>query len=215
MQKLTIKSCFLDGGNFTLTGKSWAVMINPAAYEHKQSISRAKERAPGKAGYLPKFNAMNETIFFKEIVIDGTGVLTTKDVKSSIDDLRAIVYDYSGEKHEPPYVQLLWGNLIFYGCLDTISVNYTLFKGTGEPLRAKVDLSFTRAMSAQEEARVANRSSPDLSHRFEVRAGDTLPLLCYQVYGDSSYYREVATFNKLNHFRELTPGVRLIFPPLV
>ena len=201
MQKLTIKSCFLDGGDFTPTGKSFEVMINPAAYEHKQSVTRAKERAPGKAGYLPKFNGMNETISFREIVIDGTGVLTTKDVKSSIDEPRAVVYDYSGEKHEPPWVKLLWGNLIFNGCLDAMSVNYTLFKGTGEPLRAKVDLSFTRAMSPQEEAQVARRSSPDLSHRVEVMAGDTLPLLCYRVYGDSSYYREVASINKLNNFR--------------
>lgn len=214
MKKLAIKSCFLDGGNFTPDGRSFEVMINPAAFEHKQNISRARERAFGKAGYLPKFNSINETISFKEIVIDGTGVLTTKAVSDSVADLRAVVYDYSGEKHEPPWVQVLWGDFIFYGCLDAMSVNYTMFKATGEPLRAKVDLSFTRAMSPQEEARVANRSSPDLSHRFRVRAGDSLPLLCYQIYGDSSYYREVANFNKLNNFRELIPGSRLVFPPL-
>jgi nucleoid-associated protein YgaU len=111
-------------------------------------------------------------------------------------------------------VRLLWGSLIFFGRMTSMSTQYTLFKASGEPLRAKVDLQFVGTMSKSESQLVANRSSPDLSHVVVVRDGDTLPLLCNRIYGDSSYYPEVAQANGLAGFRELLPGQRLVFPPL-
>jgi nucleoid-associated protein YgaU len=58
------------------------------------------------------------------------------------------------------------------------------------------------------------KSSPDLSHLVTVKAGDTLPLLCCNIYGSSVYYLEVARVNGLAHFRDLAPGMQLLFPPL-
>jgi nucleoid-associated protein YgaU len=63
------------------------------------------------------------------------------------------------------------------------------------------------------EAKTANRNSPDLSHMVEVRAGDTLPLLCHRIYNDSSYYPEVAKINKIINMQTLTPGNQTPFPP--
>lgn len=106
----------------------------------------------------------------------------------------AAVYD--GENHEPNHVRLLGGSLIFCGRLESMSVEYTLFKPSGKPLRA-------------------NRSSPDLSHVIEVKAGDdALPLLCDRVYKDCSCYLEVARVNHITHFRDIAPGRKLHFPPL-
>ena len=135
-------------------------------------------------------------------------------VKSQVAQLTKVVYRYVGEKHEPPHVRLLWGSLIFFGRLESMSTQYTLFKPSGEPLRAKVDLSFVGAMSKKEGELVSNRSSPDLSHRVLVREGDTLPLLCDRIYGDPGYYIDVARFNSLTDFRRLEPGRELRFPPL-
>jgi nucleoid-associated protein YgaU len=69
-------------------------------------------------------------------------------------------------------------------------------------------------MSGEEEKLSADASSPDLSHVVQVRQGDTLPLLCHRIYGDSRYYLKVAQFNGLQQFRSLPPGLRLHFPPL-
>ena len=69
-------------------------------------------------------------------------------------------------------------------------------------------------MSKEEEALRANRSSPDLSHIIEVKAGDNLPMLCYQVYKDSAYYLDVARVNGITNFRDIRPGTKLHFPPL-
>lgn len=95
-----------------------------------------------------------------------------------------------------------------------MTVDNTLFTSSGEPLRAKLQLEFDSFMTNEEEALRANRSSPDMSHLVEVRAGDTLPLLCYRIYRDSSYYLDVARHNNITDFRNLEPGSKLHFPPL-
>ena len=46
-----------------------------------------------------------------------------------------------------------------------------------------------------------------------VLAGDTLPLLCQQIYGSATHYLQVAAFNGLDDFRVLEPGRELLFPP--
>jgi nucleoid-associated protein YgaU len=69
-------------------------------------------------------------------------------------------------------------------------------------------------MSKEQQALQEANSSPDLTHTIEVKAGDTLPLLCYQVYKNAAYYPEVARINRLNNLHELRPGQRLTFPPL-
>jgi hypothetical protein len=223
-KKLTITACTMDkGGTISATGTTFEVMMNPSGYTHQRSIEYSDAAATGSAGRTNNFDKMGqETITFTEMIIDGTGAVpptvssnSTRDVKSQVDALTKIVYNYSGNNHEPPWVRLLWGSLIFFGRLSSMTLNYTLFKPNGEPLRAKVNLEFRGAMSPQEEALRANRSSPDLSHRIHVVDGDTLPLLCYRVYRDSSYYPEVARFNGLTNFRSLKPGTVLLFPPLV
>ena len=45
------------------------------------------------------------------------------------------------------------------------------------------------------------------------KAGDTLPLLCREIYGSASCYLRVAQVNALDDFRNLTVGQELIFPP--
>ena len=73
---------------------------------------------------------------------------------------------------------------------------------------------FARGSERFHQWLLANRTSPDLSHRVQVCEGDTLPLLCHRIYGDASYYPEVARFNRLQGFRHLPAGLQLDFPPL-
>ncbi|MDB5157311.1 MAG: LysM peptidoglycan-binding protein, partial [Mucilaginibacter sp.] len=70
--------------------------------------------------------------------------------------------------------------------------------------------------SIEDKKRVAqeNAQSPDLTKVRVVMEGDTLPLLCYKIYGDSKYYIEVAQANNLNDFRYLQTGEKIKFPPL-
>jgi hypothetical protein len=210
------------GGSVTIDrSKTFSVMINPAEFKQEYSIEYSPQKTLGQIGSDNKFSAVNSDKVGFSLVLDGTGAVPAStagtapaDVKTQINNLLAVVYQYDGETHEPGRVRLLWGSLIFFGRMTTMSTQYTLFKPSGAPLRAKVDLQFVGSMSKSEEQLVSNRSSPDLSHIVLVREGDTLPLLCASIYGDPSYYPEVARFNGLLEFRDLKPGAKLHFPPL-
>lgn len=202
------------------TSVAFTVLLNPADVKHTRGIVYDKKKAQGQPAIDPKFSAADvETLGFA-LVLDGTGVVPLPagearlDVKTQLENLNKLVYQYDGNQHEPGRVRLLWGTLIFFGRMQTMSTHYTLFKPSGAPLRAKVDLSFVGSMSKRETELVSNLSSPDLTHLVEVRDGDTLPLLCNRIYGDPGYYLEVARFNQLTDFRNLKPGGKLHFPPL-
>ncbi len=211
-------------GTLTLeTNERFEVLINPAEFKHTAGISYSKDKTLGDSAASAKFSAVDDEKVSFALVLDGTGVVpggvgasarSPRSVKAQLADLHNVAYNYVGTLHEPPHVRLLWGSLIFFGRLESMSTQFTLFKPSGEPLRAKVDLSFTGATSKREGELVSNRSSPDLSHRVQVREGDTLPLLCQRIYGDAGFYMDVAAFNGLGDFRRLKPGLELHFPPL-
>lgn len=194
------------------------VMLNPEKFTHNLSINYNTKEGKGKSETEAKFNAYRPQNVSFNIWIDGTGVVNpgkgSPDVRTQIKQLKDVVYKYNGQKHEPNDIKLLWGSFIFFGRLKTMEVEYTLFKPSGEPLRANVGLAFVGSVSSEEESARAQRNSPDLTHIVEVKAGDTLPLLCYRTYKDCSYYAEVAKVNNIVNFRSLEPGRRLEFPPL-
>ena len=207
-----------ESGSFTLKdAAAFKVLLNPSEFNHRRSISYNTEETPGQPGADTRFAAVNPDTVGFSLMLDGTGVVPNErplTVEEQVKKLSKVVCNYDGKKHEPNHVRLLWGTLILYGRLTEMNLTYTLFKPSGDPLRAKADLKFVGFMSNKQTEAAARRSSPDLSHVVEVRAGDTLPLLCSQIYGDPAYYAEVARFNRLQDVHRLTPGDRLRFPPL-
>ncbi|MFQ6030362.1 MAG: peptidoglycan-binding protein [Dehalococcoidia bacterium] len=228
-----------DKGNVEpLTGgeDNFKVMLNPSEFTHDHSISynassadddsndssTSKNQAIGKAAPTAEFKGYQADSMKFSLVIDGTGVVTpprsatggSTDVAAQIDNLNQVVYDFNSDEHRPRIVQIAWGSYLFVGRLKSMSVQYTLFKPSGEPLRAKISLAFVEYVSREQESLEAGRESPDLTKVVEVRAGDTLPLLCYRIYKNSTYYAEVARINNIVSFRGLKPGSQLVFPPL-
>ena len=117
--------------------------------------------------------------------------------------------------HSPRPVKLLWGKLNFKCRLTALSLEYKLFTSEGEPLRVIAKATFTETPeSTLQELLLANFSSPDITHSRVVKEGDTLPLLTYEVYGDASYYLQVAKANNLINFNKLKPGDVIYFPPI-
>jgi nucleoid-associated protein YgaU len=215
----------ISGCNLSKNGKisvddgrpMFKASINPSGYNHQFGIRYTQSSAQGLSSEEAKFNAVqSEKLSLKELVLDGTGAVpgTKLPVKQQVEQLRKTVYDYVGDKHEPPIVQVVWGSLLFYGRIESLKFDYTLFAPNGEPLRAKVTLSFIEFTSAAEEVKESARKSPDLTHQIIVRAGDTLPLLCERIYRDPAYHLEVARINGLTLVRQLEPGMSLRFPPL-
>ena len=70
--------------------------------------------------------------------------------------------------------------------------------------------------NSDDKTRVAKAQdhSADLTHRRVFKAGDTLPGLCREVYGDPRLYLKVAAANGLDDVRGVKPGTAVFFPPL-
>jgi hypothetical protein len=213
-ERLSIKA--IDGSN------QFGVMLNPTSFTHKHNISYSDKcnKVVGAIAPETKFSAYEAENLDFEIMLDGTGAVqnntgAVKTVEEQIEALKKVVYDYDGAEHEPQIVNVIWGTLFFQCRLTSLDLEYLLFKADGSPLRAKVKLAFKGFMTNAEKAKVAKTSSPDLTHIIEVKAGDTLPLLCHKIYKDSSYHIEVAQHNGLASCLHITPGSQLYFPPLI
>ena len=201
-------------------GAPFEMMINPETYSHNYSISYTDRRKLGSSAQAAIFNQMaKEKLSFK-IILDSTGVVPLsdankgKDVKQMIKDLRGVVYDYQGSIHQPYFVEILWGAMLFKGRLADFSLEYKMFRSDATPLRANVSLSFIGYISEEMAAAKAKESSPDMTHIVTIKEGDTLVELCQNIYGKSRYYLKVAEHNNLTNFRSLNPGSRISFPPL-
>ncbi len=162
-----------------------------------------------------EFKKMKPGDMSLSLFIDGTGANGVAiDVQEKIAKFQTVT-GYNGNIHRPNYLKVAWGTLQIKRCvLKGASIAYKMFKPDGVPLRAIISADFTDNSDDQTRVAIAQDESPDLTHMRLVKAGDTLPALCYEIYGDAQYYLEVAKANRIDNFRSLSPGLRILFPPL-
>ncbi|MBQ4766343.1 peptidoglycan-binding protein [Pectobacterium versatile] len=217
MEKITIKSITSKGS----VAQTFSATLNPNSIKHNFGISYTNAGLQQQGDISPKtaFKGYESEKLDFELLLDGTGVTgntSTNTVQKQLSTLKKVTYAYNGEQHEPYPVVISWGSSVsFRGRLTSININYSLFDSSGNPLRATVSLSFTKFLTQKEKSALKKQSSPDLTHMIEFKAGDTLPMLCHKIYNDSSYYLEVARANHLISTRQIKPGTRLYFPPLI
>ncbi len=135
------------------------------------------------------------------------------DVSSEVDRFLELCWKQDTSKHEPRHLTIVWGTSGFplqnFKCrLMSAEVTFGTFSAEGAPAYAQIEAVFVEDRAPEE------RSSPDLTHRRTVLAGDTLPAMCREIYGSSKYYIRVARYNKIDNIREITPGMQIHFPPL-
>ena len=194
---------------------TYMAKINPEKFSLNKKVVIESSNSGDTSGSISKFKGYDPDSLSFDLMFDGTGVINDEtNVESEITKLTNTIYAYHGEDHKPPYLIVMWKSLVFKCLLESFNTEYTLFKPDGTPIRAKVSLSFKEYLDAALEAKKVKKSSPDLTHVKTVRVGDSLPLMCRDVYGDVGYYSLVAEANGLVNFRELEVGSKLYFPPL-
>ncbi|MEX6627290.1 CIS tube protein [Tenacibaculum salmonis] len=218
---LMIITAYSDNEYASETGDSCTVQINPASYSHEHTIEYNKFQPVGSPGTSVWYKGTPPEKVSFDIYFDATGAVsstsllaTQTPVSDQVDTFKTTCFTYNGSIHEPNYLIISWGTLVFKCKLTSLNISYTLFQSDGTPLRAKLSVAFDGAVSADDIAAEADNQSPDLTHFIEMKEGDTLPLICYKIYGDSSYYIDVAKFNNILNFRNIIPGTKLYLPPL-
>jgi hypothetical protein len=197
---------------------SFEALINPESYALDYKVKTGDGQGQGTSGKQLKFECtMPEELTF-EFLFDNTGIIDGKPNKEGVFDdvthFRKMLTGYQGKSHEPYHLKLVWGSLIFKCRAIELGITYKLFKPNGKPIRAVAKVKFKSSVEEKKRAAKENKTSPDLTHVRKIKAGDTLPLLCFQIYGDPQYYLQVAEKNRLENFRSLTPGTDIFFPPI-
>jgi len=212
----------------TTTGDEFEVMYNPNTFSQNYKSVWIDETPQGGTADTQSYRRLKSDSVTFEFLFDGTGVSgvggTSVDlnpavgevgyVQEQIDAFLSITQGLNSSTHEPNFLQLSWGTFIFNGVMESATVTYKLFHSSGAPLRATINATFKQNVSRTEQAAQARRQSPDLTHFRLVKAGETLPLIAQKVYGDSLLYLEIARVNDINSFRKLTPGQKLVLPPI-
>lgn len=228
LEKLRIEAYKDEDRKMPVNPSSMEVMFNPTSYKktHAIKFSSSKFQAIGSDGKPATyaFTPPGEISF--QFIFDGTGVtkvgvgqiaslLRGESVKKDIEKFEQLCLKMNGDIHAPNFLKIIWGNHLSFSCrLRKFDITYKLFDEGGDPLRAELDVTFIDDRSAKAIALEADKKSPDLTHVRTVKSGDTLPLLCKEIYGSSAYYFRVAAENGLDDFRNLIPGQKLNFPPL-
>lgn len=208
---------------------SWEGKFNPSTFNYESKVEyfddvpigasssevRFKRMPPSKIAFsilLDNFDADSSNAF---LALMGTPSLSTVDpVITQATNLKNLIYSMNSSTHQPNYVRIQFGDNTFYGRASKFDVKYTEFKTNGEATRASIDMAFTASKARAAAASELQLNSPDMTHAYVCREGDTLTMLAIKYYNDASLFHELARINRLNGLRKLKPGTIIMIPPL-
>ncbi len=224
LEKLLIRS--FANRDFTGEDKSrqFSTPINPESFTKNFKVSVDTQRGHGSPGAEVKYKSTAPEELKLDFVLDGTKTMEgyggdakdyiNKPVELQLKDFLNCAYNMDGKIHRPRFLIVFWGSEINFRCvLSNVEINYTLFEPDGRPLRVKISATFLNHKSREELIEEKKLSSPDLTHYRQVKQGDRLDLMTYNIYDDPKYFLQIAKINKLTSLRNVRPGQELYFPP--
>lgn len=189
--------------------------VNPSEITLSYEIEYDAAQGAGTTNSRMEFKKRKPGDLALAFFVDGTGAGgKVIDVQKKIEEFQAVT-GYNGDIHRTNYLKVNWGTLQVKRCvLKSASIAYKLFQPDGVPLRAVITATFTDNSDDKTRVAMAQDHSPDLTHKRVVRAGDSLPALCNEIYGSPGFYLKVARANGIADFRAIPPGTAVFFPPL-
>lgn len=216
LEKLTILAYTAPDYSGEPLSTRFEAFVNPSEITLSYEAEYDSAQGSGTTGSRMSFKQMKPGELALTLFLDGTGASGRPlDVQQKIEEFQTVT-GYNGDIHRPNYLKAMWGTLQVKRCvLKSASITYKLFRPDGVPLRAVIAASFSDNSDDTTRVALAQDQSPDLTHRRILKAGDNLPLLCNEIYGDPRLYLRVAQANDIDDFRNIAPGTAVFFPPLV
>jgi len=208
---------------FTRKSNTFFLPLNPENYSKNFKIETDKRAGHGNQGTDPRYKRTASEELKLDFILDGTGAIENyqytdpkkTSVKEQLDLFLKTTYQMQGKIHRPNFLKLYWGKYLKFQCiLSGLDINYQLFEPSGDPLRAKLSATFLDYKSKEEREAKSRKSSPDLTHVKETKAGDRLDLMTHDIYNDTKHLLQIARVNGLATFRQLDSGTKLRFPPI-
>jgi len=201
------------------TGKVFTAQFNPSEIDLKWGINETGVHQDitltGNKKFSIKVADITSVTSNFKLLLDNTMSNDKTPIIEKLVAFKKACLNVNPELHAPNYVKLLWGRFVFKCQLISLSVKFTLFSPEGIPLRAELDCGFKRFVDYNTKLKEEDNKSPDMTRIITIKEGDSLPLLCYEHYGATKYYLQVARQNALASPLNLRIGQRIVLPPLV
>jgi len=215
LDKLRITN--LDNGSF------FEVLFNPTEYTVEDGSTWQDYKKPRYNPELQYIGGARKTLSM-ELFCDTYE--TGEDVRihtGRVARLLVATSDQGKNGKRPPKVKLMWGPAdpdamvgIFpiTWVLEKLTQKFTLFKETGLPVRATLNVTFKEFIIPKEEIarKPRDRSFPDKT--YTTKTGDTVSGIASSLWKDPTRWRVIAESNEIDNPRLLQPGRTLLIPAI-
>ncbi|GAA4272688.1 hypothetical protein U6A24_08035 [Aquimarina gracilis] len=228
------KENFSNASKSKITPNPIFLPVNPESFTQNFKVELNLDQGQGNQSTDAKYRGTKPEELKLEFIFDGTNTIqgynskldknaqrdaapekSPLPVKDQLKIFMNTVYNMNGEIHRPHFLKVHWGDGFKFTCiLSSLDLNYTLFKPNGDPLRVKASATFLNYIAQQERVAREKKKSPDLTRSRQVKAGDRLDNMTFEIYNNVKYVTQIAKANGLTSFRRITPGNELVFPPL-
>jgi nucleoid-associated protein YgaU len=133
------------------------------------------------------------------------------------DQANKLMQAMHGNNKAPSFLTFTWGSVKLPKAAPlSMSIQYTLFRSNGEPIRALVDLELAQAEDLSPGGIAQNPTTRGLAglRTHTVRDGDSLPSIAHSAYGDPTRWRVIAEANNIDDPLRLQRGAMLTIPRL-
>jgi hypothetical protein len=197
------------------TGEVILLPFNPEEFTLNQDNAFASQAIPGLSGPILQFVNGNMQTLEMELFFDTWD--TDSAVKQDVRELTGRVVrllEIDKDLHAPPVLRVQWGSLDFRCVLARASQKYQMFADNGQPVRARVSVTFNRFIDAEREAKEVNRQTADFTKIHVLVQGETLSGIAARYYEDPRLWRPIALANDLDDPRAAVAGQPLRVPSL-
>lgn len=195
----------------TETGKRIPFLFNPTTLIVKRAVDWNTQASPGKNAPSLTFGQGKSSTLTFDMMLDTTD--TGADVSTYTNRLLDLM-KVDTQRKRPPWVRFGWGKLNSYKhVVEDVTLTFMFFAADGTPLRAKAAVSLKQYMDETTQPLQNPTSGTRKRDRLhEVKPGETLDRISYQVYGDATAWRVIAERNRIMDPFRLPAGLRLVIP---
>lgn len=187
------------------------VLFNPEQYDLSKSVKYGSTDIAGLSTPVTQFASGDAETLSMELFFDTSEQMIDVRVQTKLLDQLVTV---DGDLHAPPRCRFVWGSLVFKAVVESLDKTFTKFLPSGQPVRARVNITFREYKTPKEQRDAIPFFSPDTTTVRTVTGGETLWLIADDEYGDPGEWRRIAEANDIDNPRDLRQGQRLVVPEL-
>ncbi len=187
------------------------VLFNPNEYVLQSGNTFSWHTIPGLQSPIAQFVSGEATTLTMDLFFDTYEQGT--DVRTHTAKISGLL-NVDNDLHAPPLCRFVWGSLDFKGVVEKVQQRFTMFLGTGIPVRATLNVTFRAVQSMTEQYQNVPRQSADRTKQTTLKQDEQLWMIATAEYEDPGQWRAIAEANGIDNPRKLPVGRKLTIPRL-